>query len=344
MKQMDKTGGLLQSLRRRDLIAMLGGVAMPWPNGARAQQRERMRRVGMLIGVPLDDPINRQIEDPLIDELKHLGWTQGENYRIDIRSANGGGAAGFHAGAAELVALAPDVIIGVTPGAATALKVVSPDIPILFVIMDDPIGRGLVASIARPGGNITGLTDVDPRIGGKWVQLLKQMVPNIERIAIAHNPDASGTFGGMRASIERAAASMAVQIVDAQFHGESDIDAAIDILGRHPNTALISGVDAFAATHRAPIIAAAARNRLPAIYSVRYWATDGGLMSYGVDQMDMFRQLALYVDRTLRGAHPADLPVMSPRKFQLVINLKTAKALRLTVPSLLLTGADEVVE
>ncbi len=337
-------GGLLQSLRRRDLIAMLGGVGMSWPNGARAQPRERMRRVGMLVGASPDDPISRLVDDALNDEMKHLGWTQGENYRLDIRSANGGGAAGFHAGAVELVALAPDVIIGVTPGATTALKVVSPDIPILFIIMDDPIGRGLVASIPRPGGNITGITDVDPRIGGKWVQLLKQMVPNIEQVAIVHNPDVSGTFDGMRASIEQAAASMTIQMVDAPFHGESDIDAAIDTLGRRPNIAFISGVDPFAATHRAPIIAAAARNRLPAIYSVRYWATDGGLMSYGVDQIDLFRQLALYVDRILRGVHPADLPVMSPRKFQLVINLKTAKALRLAVPPLLLTGADEVVE
>lgn len=330
-------------MRRREFIAGLGGTAAAWPLAARAQQQ--LRRIALFTSASQSDPIIRDVALPALDGgLRDLGWIKDTNYRWDIRSVVSGTKEDLQAAARALVDSAPDLIIGLTPGPVGALRDATTSIPILFGIIDDPVKRGLVASLLRPGGNITGVVIVDPPVGGKWMQLLHQIARNVTRIAVAYDPKDAGLVAIYRVPIEEGAARQSLDVSFEPIAGADQIDAVIDKIGRRSNSGLISGLDALTAAHRASIIAAAARNRLPAIYPVRYWPMAGGLMSYGMDQSDMYRQLGLYVDRILRGARPADLPVMTPRKWELVINAKTAHALGIAISSTMLASADEVIE
>jgi putative ABC transport system substrate-binding protein len=331
-------------MKRRELLTLLGGTALAWSGAARSEESRPIQRVGILIGVREDDPVYAKVAHPaLVEGMKQLGWIEGKDFRFELRASPGGDVEGFRRGAAELVAMRPDAIIGLTPGAAIALRDATTKIPIVFGIVDDPVERGLVASNVRPLGNITGVLDMDPRIGGKWIQFLKQLAPNVSEIALAYNPDAPNLYSKYKTPVDEAATALSIRVFTTFIRSESEIDDVFNALAR-PNLGLVCGLDAFSAAHRAPIIAAVARNRLPAIYPVRYWPTDGGLMSYGQDQPDMYRQLCIYIDRVLRGVSPADLPVMLPRKFEFVLNLKTAKALDLRVPQSLLVAADTVIE
>jgi putative tryptophan/tyrosine transport system substrate-binding protein len=329
-------------MRRRHFIGLVGGAAV-WPIGVRAQRAERMRRIGVLIGSAESDPESVPRVAAFERGLTELGWVSGRNALIDYRWA-AGEPAHMQMLAKELVELQPDVLVASSTPVVTALGRETGTIPIVFVHVSDPIGSGFVENLPRPGGNMTGFINIESSLGGKWLELLKELAPRISRVAVMFNPDTAPHAKYYVRPFELAAPSLAVKPSTVPVRSVSDIERAILDLGRVPASGLIVLPDTFTAVHRGVIISAAASSHVPAIYPFRFMAGDGGLISYGVDLIDLYRRAAPYVDRILKGAKPADLPVQQPTKFEFVINLKTAKALGLDVPPTLLARADEVIE
>jgi putative ABC transport system substrate-binding protein len=332
------------TVRRRDFITLLGGAAAAaWPLAARAQQRARVRRIGALIALGKSTAEARSWVTAFEGGLQALGWIDGRNARIDWRWADGEFDL-MQTFAKELVALQDDVILA--GGGAPALKALlqqTRTIPIVFTVVSDPVGLGFVESLARPGGNATGFTTYESSVGTKWIELLKGVAPQVARIAFVFDPQTSSPALYLPL-IEAAALSFAVELVKVPIRDQDELEAAVAALGREPGNGLITPPDTFLGNHSALITALAARHRVPAVYPFRSFVVDGGLMSYGVDNADMHRHAAGYVDRILNGAKPAELPVQQPTRFELVINLKTAKALGLTVPPTMLALADDVIE
>jgi putative ABC transport system substrate-binding protein len=323
-------------VKRRTFITVLGGVAA-WPLAARAQQPERMRRVGVVMNTAESNAVGQAQLAAFRQRLQELGWTEGRNVRIDVRWGAGN--------AAELVGLSPDVLLAYASAQLTALARETRAIPIVFIGASDPVGAGFVASFARPGGNITGFTTYEPSLGGKWLATLKEIAPATVRAALMVNPDITFLQGRTYVpAFESAAAALSVEPVTAHVRSTGDIEAALDSLGQRPGGGLIVVPESFTSTHRELIVRLAAQHRVPAMYPYRQFPESGGLMSYGPDNVDTFRRSAAYIDRILRGEKPAELPVQAPTKFELVINLKTAKALGLQVPESFLVRADEVIE
>jgi putative tryptophan/tyrosine transport system substrate-binding protein len=334
----------VSGIRRREFVILFGGsAAAAWPLAARAQQPGGTRHIGVLMGLAEDDPEGRLRLAALSRALRHLGWFEGYNIRTDYRWA-AGDIELTHTLATELVRSAPDAIVVNTPPGLSALQVKTHTIPIVFVQVLDASESAIVVNPARPEANVTGFTNFyEYAISGKWLSLLKEIAPSIQRVTVMQNPN-HPSWVGYQGSIAAAAPLIGVQPVEARIYTPSDIDNTFDVLVREPNSGLLVLPDTFNTVHRAKIIALAARHRIPAVYPQRFYATDGGLMAYGADLAGLLELAASYVDRILRGARPADLPVQSSSKFELVINLKTAKALGLEVPSLLLARADEVIE
>jgi putative ABC transport system substrate-binding protein len=330
-------------VRRREFITLLGGAAAAWPLAARAQQPERMRRIGVLQPLAANDPEAPPRVKAFHRRLQELGWTDGHNVRIDYRWAPGD-TARMRAEAAELVSLKPDVIVGGSTPVVLALRAETRTIPILFVQVIDPVAAGFVTSLARPGGNLTGITNFEFTMGGKWLETLKEISPQLARVAVLYNPKTAPYAGVLLRSIAAAAPSFAMEPTDTPFQDAAETERAIDAFAEKSNGGLLVLPDASTLVHRDLIIARAAQHRLPAVYPFRYFAVSGGLVSYGIDAADTYRQVASYVDRVLRGTKPEELPVQAPTKFELVINLKTAKALGLDVPPTLIARADEVIE
>ena len=329
-------------MTRREFITLLGGAAAAWPLTARAQQREQMRRIGVLMNLTADDAEGQGRLAAFMQGLQEAGWSVGRNVRVDLRWG-GGDPELYRSHAAELVALAPDVILAAGAIVTRALQRATRTIPIVFANAVDPVGMGFVASLARPGGNATGFTIFEFSMGGKWLELLKQIAPGITRAAVLRDPSltsGAGEFG----AVQTVAPSFGVELHPVDVRDADEMDRAITAFASESNGGLIVTQNATAILHRKLIIALAARHRLPAIYAYSSFVTDGGLISYGPDSMDGYRRAAGYVDRILKGAKSADLPVQAPTKYELVINLKTAKALGLEVPVTLLARADEVIE
>ncbi len=331
------------TLRRRALIAMLGAAAAAraWPS--LAQQPNRMRTIGVLMNSAADDKASQSYLPSFVQQLQNRGWNEGQNLRVEIRRTVGDPER-MKAYATELVAQAPDVLFAVSTPNLTALQHATQSIPIVFVEVSDPIAQGFVPNLTHPGGNITGFSAYDSTIGAKWLDLLKQIAPGLMRVSILFNPDTSPQSRFFGISIKTAAPGMGVEVAEAPVHSESEIIAIIETIAHQPNSGLIVPSDTFTAIHRDVIIARAARYRVPTMYALTYFVREGGLMGYAYDQPEAFRQAASYVDRILKGDKPGDLPVQQPTKYQFVLNLKTAKALGLTVPPSLLVRADEVIE
>jgi len=330
-------------LRRREFIALLGGIAIATPLVARAQQAERLRRIGVLLGYPEGDLQAQANVVALREGLKGLGWIEGHNIQIDLRWA-GGDAEKARTFAKELVSLAPDVIVASTNQVTAIVQQETHTIPIVFAFVGDPVGSGFVARLARPGGNITGFANFENSIGGKWVEILKEIAPNVRRVGFIFNPEAAPNIGFFHAA-EIAAPPLGMELTALAVHNSSDIERGITTVAAEPDgLGLIVAPHAVTVSNRELIASLAARYRLPAVYSDRYFAESGGLISFGNNTADLFRRAASYVDLILKGAKPADLPVQLPTKFEMVINLKTAKALGMTVPSFLLQNADDVIE
>ena len=330
-------------MRRREVLALLAGALGPWPLAAIAQPIERTRVIGVLIRLAESDPHNPARIAAFEQGLRELGWVEGRNIRIHYRFAFDTDR--LQALAKELVALQPDVIVASTGFVVLALLRETRTTPIVFVTISDPVGDGFVASLARPGGNVTGFASNLSSMGGKWLELLKEIAPGVGRVAIMFNPDTASARGSFYlAPLEAAAASFAVQPFMMPVRRPAEIEAALAALGREPGGGLIVMPDVFNSVHRGLIVAQAARSRVPAIYPFRYFATDGGLMSYGADLLDLYRRVPTYVDRIFNGVNPADLPVQQPAKFELVINLKIAHELGLNVPRIMIARADEVIE
>jgi putative ABC transport system substrate-binding protein len=318
------------------------GSAAAWPVMARAQQPERMRRIGVLIGGDRNDPFWETRLSAFTQAFAELGWTDDRNVRMDLRWG-GGDINRIRALARELVDLRPDIVLTSTTQPTVAVQQETRTIPIVFVDVTDPVATGIVERLDRPSGNITGFAAFETTLGGKWLGLLSEIAPGLKRAAIVFNPDLAPISAYML-SFETAARSLKVALITAPVHSDGEIETAITALGGEPGGGLVVNPDAFMLDHRAPIILAAARNNLPAVYGFSSLARDGGLLSYGVDGVDISRRAATYVDRILRGAKPGDLPVQFPTKFEMAVNLKTAKTLGLTVPPSILLRADEVIE
>ena len=329
-------------MKRREFITLLGGAVAAWPVMARAQQGERVRRIGVLMNGPADDPIAPTRFNAFVLGLGQLGWTDGRNLTIDVRW--GAADAGrYRRDAAELVALKPEVLLAASGATMPALTEASRTIPIVFLLTPDPVGSGFVESLARPGGNATGFTPFEFGMSGKWLELLKELMPRLKRAAILRDPDdpaGIGQFGAIRT----AAPAVGIDVRPIDVRDPAAIERGIKAFASEANAGLVVTGSAPAGAHRNLIIALAAKHRLPAVYAYSNWPKDGGLIAYGPDQIDQYRQAAGYVDRILKGEKPADLPVQAPTKYELVVNLKTAKALGLTVPPTLLARADEVIE
>jgi putative ABC transport system substrate-binding protein len=329
-------------VKRRTFIAGLGSAAATWPLAARAQQSDRVRRIGVLWPTDENDPVYKPRLSAFTQALADLGWTDGRNVRLDLRQ-HGGDINRIRAVAQELVGLQPDIIMTNGTPATIALQRETRTIPIVFANVGDPVPSGLVARLDRPGGNITGFATMEASLGGKWLELLSEIAPGLKRAAIMFNPDT--TPGSVYvSSFETAARTLKVEAIIAPVHSDAEIETAIKALGHEPGGGLAVMPDVFTVVHHGPIISAAARNNVPAVYAQSEFARDGGLLSYGPDLVDTLRRAASYVDRILRGAKPGDLPVQFPTKFEIVVNLKTAKALGLTVPQSILLRADEVIE
>jgi putative tryptophan/tyrosine transport system substrate-binding protein len=327
-------------MRRRQFIALLGGAAT-WPVVVRAQQNERMRRIGVLLPSGAEDPEYEARMKAFTDRLVQLGWIEGRNVQIEKRWGKGN-AEQTRKFAAELVALAPDVILAPGSSATAPLLQATSTIPIVFATIPDPVAAGYIDSLSRPGGNATGFASFEYSIGGKWLELLKEIAPSVTRVAVIRdNTTAAGV--GQVSAIQTVASSLHVELAVMNFRSPADLESAVAAFAR-PSSALLVGQGGGAVVHRKLIIALAAKHRLPTVYPGRHFVVLGGLMSYGPDRVDQYRQAAGYVDRILKGEKPADLPVQTPNKYELVINLKTAKALGLNVPSSLLARADEVIE
>jgi putative ABC transport system substrate-binding protein len=332
-------------MQRREFMTFLGGAAAGWPLAAHAQQPQRMRRIGVLTGYSESDREALARLAIFRQSLHDLGWTIARNLRIDYRWSDGD-ADQARTLAKEVVELQPDVILGETTSSVRALQQTTTTIPIVFTNLSDPIGSGFIKSMARPGGNITGFTNYESSMGGKWLQVLKELVPSASRAAIMFNPAVSTHIakGYYLDSFEDAAKQLGVEQIAAPVQRAGDIEDAIGALARKRDGALIVLPDTFTLVHRDLILSLTAQSRVPAVYSFRLFAQSGGLMSYGINATDQFPRAASYVDRILKGEKPADLPVQAPTKYELVINLKTAKTLGLEVPPQLLARADEVIE
>jgi putative ABC transport system substrate-binding protein len=328
-------------LRRRKFITLLGGAAA-WPLVAGAQQTDRVRRVGALGALAADDPEGQARLAAFREGLQQFGWIDGRNVRIDSRWG-AGDADDIRKNAKELVALAPDVILATGSAAMGPLQQLTRTVPVVFVLVPDPVGAGYIDSLAHPGGNATGFTIFEFAIGAKWLELLEEIVLGLKRAAVLRDPAISSGLG-LFGAIQSAAPSLGLEVSAVNVRDAGEIERAVSSFARSPNGGLIVTPSALAGVHRKLIIALAAQHKLPAIYYERYYVKDGGLISYGADFHDQFRSAASYVDRILKGEKPADLPVQAPTKYRLVINLKTAKALGLTVPPSLLARADEVIE
>jgi putative ABC transport system substrate-binding protein len=329
-------------MRRREFITLLGGAAVAWPLAARAQQGNRVLRIGVLMPFDENDPVAKTFISAFTQALADLSWTDGRNVRMDLRWA-GGDINRIRALAQELVGLQPDIILAGSTPVTVALQRETRTIPIVFANVSDPVASGIVPRLDRPGGNITGFAILEPSLGGKWLELLSEIAPGLKRVAIIFNPD-TATVSLHMPSLETAARSLKVAPIIAPVHNDVEIETAIVALGHEPGGGLVVMPDIFMITHRAPIISAAVRNNVPAVYAESASVRDGGLLSYGVDLVDTFRRAATYVDRILRGDKPGDLPVQFPTKFEMVVNLKTAKALGLAVPPSILLRADEQIE
>ena len=332
-----------EKMRRRDFIRGLGGAAATWPLAVRAQQDERVRRIGVLVASPADDAELQARVAAFKEGLAQLGWTEGRNVRIDTRWATTN-ADDLRKHAAELAASTPDVLVGAS-GTTTvaALLQATRTVPIVFAIVVDPVGAGFVASLARPGGNATGFLMFEYGLSGKWLELLKQIAPGVTRVAVLRDPAIASGIGQFGA-LQSAAPSLGIELTPIDVRDAGEIERAITAFGRSSNGGLIVTGSPTATLHRNLIVALAARHKLPAVYWARGVGAGGGLISYGPDLVDQFRQAAGYVDRILKGEKPSELPVQAPTKYELVVNLKTAKALGLTVPPSLLARADEVIE
>ncbi len=330
-------------MKRREFITLLGGAAA-WPLTAGAQQSERMRRVGVLMSPREDDPEAPVRVSTLTKGLGELGWSEGRNIHIDFRWS-GGDAARARAYAAELVSLTPDVIIANSTLCLKAVRDQTSIIPIVFVVVGDPVGQGFVSSLAHPGGNITGFSAFEFDIGGKWLEVAKTIAPDLRRIAFIFNPEAGLPYAEKFVqSIAGAAATRGVELIVSPVRDAAEVERVIVRVGSDSNSGLIVNPDAFTTANRGLIISLAARYHLPAIYAYRFYAVDGGLLSYGHEINDLYRRATTYVDRIFKGAKPADLPVQNPTKFELIINQGTAQALGLTIPDKLLALADELIE
>ncbi|MBR0712683.1 ABC transporter substrate-binding protein [Bradyrhizobium liaoningense] len=329
-------------MQRREFISLLGGVAA-WPLAARAQQNDRVKRIGVLVAATTEhDPESEARVAAFRRGLEELGWVDGRNIRIDYRFA-GGDADRIRTYVAELVKSAPDLIVANSSLVVAELKRNTGTIPIVFAIVTDPVNQGFVTNLARPGGNITGFTLIEFEIIGKWLGLLKEMAPRVNRAKLLFNPVTAPFFAVWMRDLGTLSGA-SIELEAAPVHDRAGIEATISMLAREPTAGLITAADVFTVANRSLIIGLAERYRLPAMYQFRQFAAEGGLMSYGPDTADIFRRAASYVDRILKGANPAELPVQQPTKFQLVLNLKTANALGLTVPPSLLAVADEVIE
>jgi putative tryptophan/tyrosine transport system substrate-binding protein len=331
-------------MRRREFITLLGGAAAAWPFAARAQQPAQIRRVGMLIGYAENDQETQARLSAFRQALEQLGWKEGRSIRLDYRfaPASPDEAQRF---AKELVALHPDVLVGNSTPATAALLRETRTIPIVFVGVSDPVGSHFVATIPQPGGSITGFTNFEPSLIGKWLEILKEVAPGVTRAAVMFNPKTAPDEGAFFLDpFEPLARSLGVEPIIARVTDANEIESAVAALARKPGGSLVIMPDAFNTVHRQLIILLTARHLLPAIYPYRYQAVEGGLLSYGVDTVDLMRQAAPYVDRILKGEKPADLPVQAPVKFELVVNLRAARVIGLTVPAAIIARADEVIE
>ena len=328
-------------MKRREFITLLGGAAVAWPLAALGQQGERMRRIGVLAGGAGDED-RQERNTAFVQALQNLGWTVGRNVQIDYRTASGGLDA-LRRYAAEIVALAPDVILTSGSVSMAPLLRATRTIPIVFTNVADPVGAGFVKSLSKPGGNVTGFMQAEYDLSGKWLELLKQIVPSVTRAAVLRDPEDTAGIGQF-AVIQSVARSVGVEVSPINVRDTGELESIVADFARSPNGGLVVTASAPSTIHRKLIISTAARHKLPAIYPRRLHVADGGLMSYGSDVVDMNRRAASYVDRILKGERPADLPVQAPTRYELVINLKTAKALGLEIPPTLLARADEVIE
>jgi putative tryptophan/tyrosine transport system substrate-binding protein len=331
-------------VERRKFLATIGGAALAWPFAARAQQGERMRRIGVLMNGAATDEAQSYMA-AFVQGLRQLGWVEGQNLRVDIRW-NAGDAALARTYAAQLIGLMPDVILAVTTVNLEIVRQATSTAPVVFVQVSDPVAQGFVASLPKPGGNLTGFSGTEFSVGGKWLDLLKEIAPGLARVAIMFNPDTAPQAKFFMRSIEAAASSLRVQSVVVPVRATADIEHAFESLARAPSGGLILTTDPFTYLRQQLIAELASRHRLPAISWMPDFPKNGGLMSYGatINFLDQYRRAAGYVDRILKGEKPADLPVQAPTKYELVINLKTAKALGLDVPPTVLARADEVIE
>jgi putative ABC transport system substrate-binding protein len=329
-------------MKRREFIAALGGAAV-WPFAVRAQHPDRTRRIGILMSTAENDREGQSRVAALTQRLAELGWSVGRNLQIDLRWG-ASDTAHSQTSAAELVNLAPDLLVANAGSALAAARQSTRAIPIVFVQVTDPVGSGFVASLANPGENVTGFTSFEGSMGAKWVELLREIAPNIRRDVILQNPAYAPTNAQLMPAIESVAQSLGVQLTTTDVRDGAEIEAVFDALARETGVGVIPAPNPVFTINRKRMIALVAQHHLPAVYYFRFFAEDGGLMSYGPDTIDVYRQAASYVDRILKGAKPADLPVQNPTKYEFVLNLRTAKALGLTVPPALLARADEVIE
>jgi len=329
-------------VKRREFLALIGGAAAAWPLAARGQQGERVRRIGVLMSLAADDPESQARHAAFLQGLQEWGWTAGRNVQIDYRFA-AGDAERIRKSAAELVALAPDVILATGSPVTAALLQATRTVPIVFAQVPDPVASGFVASLAQPGGNATGFTIYEYGTSAKWLELLKEIAPQVTRAAVLRDPAIASGIGQL-AAIQGVAPALGVELRPVGVRDAAEIERAVTAFARDPNGGLIVLASPLSIVQRDLIIALVARYRLPAVYSLRFFIASGGLISYGPDSIEPYRRAASYVDRILKGEKPADLPVQAPTKYELVINLKTAKALGLDVPWFLQQRADEVIE
>jgi putative ABC transport system substrate-binding protein len=329
-------------MKRREFITMLGGAALAWPLPARAQQSERVRRVGVLMSSAAGDPDAQLRVTAFENGLRDLGWIKGRNLRLEYRWADNADLLRTYA--TELARMAPDLILANSTPVMAALQEQRPTVPVVFTQVTDPIGQGLVSNLGHPGGNLTGFTSFEFSIGSKWLETLKQVAPHVTRVALLFNPATAPFADLFWRPIEAAAQSFAIAPVSVGARNTDELERMVEAFAREPNGGLMVLPDVSTVNHRALIIALAARLRLPAVYPFRSFVVSGGLLSYGTDVADVFRRAASYVDRILRGTGPGELPIQPPAKYELVINLKTAKDLGLDIPPMLLARADEVIE
>jgi len=330
------------TIGRRELLAALGGAAAAWPLVARAQQDGRGRRIVALMSMAADDSEAQPRVAAFESGLRELGWLDGRNLRIEYRWVSDGDL--LRHNVAELARMTPDLILATSTPVMAALREQGLSVPIMFVQVTDPVGQGLVPNLARPGGHITGFINFEFSIGTKWLEALKQIAPRVTRVALIYNPETAPYADLFQRPVEAAAPAFAVMPITVTARSAAELETAVDAFARTPNGGLLVLPDITNLIHRDQIIALAARHRLPAVYPYRYYAASGGLLSYGSEQTDVFRRAAAYVDRILKGTSPGELPVQAPTKYELVINLKTANALGLEVPAMLIARADEVIE